>query len=102
MEKLVHQWDPQAGGGQGDWVPADARRFMWYNWLMLLELDGSNDAIRKYAWGLDLAGLAGLLGSAGVSPAGSSGAAGGAVSLDTAGLPAGHRPAAGCPLKATG
>ncbi len=39
---------------------------MWYNWLMLLELDGKNDPIRKYAWGLDLADL---LGSAGVPPA---------------------------------
>jgi len=53
------------------WNLSTTWRFMYYNWLPLLELDGSNDIVRKYTWGLDLAGL---MGSAGVSPA-----------LDTAG-----------------
>ena len=29
---------------------------MWYDWLVLLELDGDNDVMPKYTWGPDLAG----------------------------------------------
>jgi len=56
------------------WDLSTTRRFMYYNWLPLLELDVTNPGdpnetitiLRKYTWGLDLAGLTG---SAGVPPA---------------------------------
>ncbi|TWT45060.1 tRNA(Glu)-specific nuclease WapA precursor [Phycisphaerae bacterium RAS1] len=40
------------------------RRFVYDGWLLLLELDGLDDnaVIRKYTWGLDLAGLNGSVG----------------------------------------
>jgi hypothetical protein len=43
------------------WVKELDRRFVYYNWLLLLELDGlnGNAIVRKYAWGLDLAGQSG-------------------------------------------
>jgi len=37
------------------------RRFVWADWLMLLELDGNNAVAAKYTWGLDLAGQNGLV-----------------------------------------
>jgi RHS repeat-associated protein len=51
-----------------DWVLTEHRRFVWGGagtggWLLLLELDGlnSNAVVRKYTWGLDLAGQSGAL-----------------------------------------
>ena len=46
------------------WDLSTTRRFMYYNWLPLLELDATNPGhpnetitiLRKYTWGLDLAG----------------------------------------------
>jgi hypothetical protein len=42
------------------WSVSDCRRFVWSDWLPVLELDASdpNDVtiLRKYTWGLDLAG----------------------------------------------
>jgi hypothetical protein len=40
------------------WVKELDRRFVYYNWLLLLELDGlsGNAIVRKYTWGLDWAG----------------------------------------------
>jgi RHS repeat-associated protein len=40
-------------------------RFVWGGWLMLAELNGasSNAVVRKYTWGLDLAGLNGQVNS---------------------------------------
>jgi RHS repeat-associated protein len=45
------------------WSVSDCRRFVWSDWLPVLELDASdpNDVtiLRKYTWGLDLAGQSG-------------------------------------------
>jgi RHS repeat-associated protein len=59
-----------------DWVLTEHRRFVWGGcgtgvspvnggWLLLLELDGLDDnaVVRKYTWGLDLAGQSGALNS---------------------------------------
>ncbi|MGD8454628.1 MAG: RHS repeat-associated core domain-containing protein [Phycisphaerae bacterium] len=61
IEKAVYDWD--SGGSAWEAVPTEVRRFVWSGWLMLLELDGSDDVIRKYTWGLDLAGQHGSLNS---------------------------------------
>ncbi|MGD8454627.1 MAG: RHS repeat-associated core domain-containing protein [Phycisphaerae bacterium] len=61
IEKAVYDWD--SGGSAWEAVPTEIRRFVWSGWLMLLELDGSDDVIRKYTWGLDLAGQNGSLNS---------------------------------------
>ena len=62
------------------WSVSDCRRFIWSDWLPLLELDASdpNDVtiLRKYTWGLDLAGQ---MGGAALSPAGGAGSIGGLV-----------------------
>ena len=44
------------------------RKFVWggtdaAGWLMLMELDGSDNLVRKYTWGLDLAGQHGSVNS---------------------------------------
>ncbi|HPC23845.1 MAG TPA: RHS repeat-associated core domain-containing protein, partial [Phycisphaerae bacterium] len=61
VEKIVSEYrtTPMAG-----WYETSRRRYVWAGWLMLLELDGSNNIVRKYTWGLDLAGQAGGRGSA--------------------------------------
>ena len=59
VRKQVFDWDPNAE--QWETTPSLDRRFVWYNWLMLLELDGDNEIVRKYTWGLDLAGQNGSL-----------------------------------------
>jgi hypothetical protein len=55
---------------------SSVRRLLWSGHLVLMELDGNNNVLRKYTWGLDVAGLMGgtgvspvNAGSAGVSPA---------------------------------
>jgi RHS repeat-associated protein len=86
IEKSVYDW------ASGDWsaTPSEVRRFVWAGpaldtagasadrfavpglrpdggvkgALMLMEVDGSNQAVRKYTWGLDLAGQSGGQGSA--------------------------------------
>jgi len=76
VEKKVYTWDPNAGAG-GQWTPATAgwRRFVWYGWLILSELDVSQSGQtttwsvrRHYTWGMDLSqtgqgagGIGGLL-----------------------------------------
>lgn len=64
MEKKVYEWD------DGDWeeAPTIWRRYVWYNWLMMQELDisdgGSTKTVRRhYTWGLDLTGQAGSINS---------------------------------------
>jgi len=46
-------------GGQWPANANEVRRFLWAGWLTLMELDGLNEnaLVRKYTWGLDLAGL---------------------------------------------
>ena len=64
VEKVVSTYE--AG-----WTVSGKTRFVYHNWLLLLELDGLSDnaVLRKYAWGLDLSGsledaggIGGLLG----------------------------------------
>jgi RHS repeat-associated protein len=47
----------------GQWVLTVHRKFVWSGWLLLMELDGLGGTgvspVRKYTWGLDLAGLSG-------------------------------------------
>ena len=66
VEKKVYDWDTGDPNDPNDdaWEtnPTDWRKFVWYNWLMLEELecdptDGSIEGvIRKYTWGKDLSG----------------------------------------------
>lgn len=38
-------------------TPTTHRKFLWYDWLMIAELDASDDSrVRTYTWGLDLSG----------------------------------------------
>jgi len=60
IEKIVSEYrtTPTAG-----WYETSRRRYVWAGWLMLLELDRSNNIVRKYTWGLDLAGQNGQVNS---------------------------------------
>jgi RHS repeat-associated protein len=85
VEKTSWIWNGSSWGA----TPTSDRKFVWSGWLMLMELDGKNDdaIVRKYAWGLDLAGQNGGAGAvaSGVS-AGRPGDAGyGAPALQGAG-----------------
>jgi len=62
IEKQVFDWDDQAADWQA--TPSVQRKFVWGGtdaggWLMLMELDGNDSIVRKYTWGLDLAGQSG-------------------------------------------
>jgi RHS repeat-associated protein len=63
-QSRVLAWDPE---NAVDWAatPTLHRKFIWSGWLMLMELDGldSDAVVRKYTWGLDLAGLNGQVNS---------------------------------------
>ena len=65
VEKAVYAWDPNAADCSE--TPELRRRFVYYNWLLLLELDATDPEdvtiLRKYTWGLDLAGQAGTINS---------------------------------------
>lgn len=81
VEKTVYNW---SGGA---WQAADVRRFVYHGWLLLMELDANNQPVRKYTWGLDLAGQ---MGGAGVPPANleAAGGIGGLLAVqDTNGTP---------------
>jgi RHS repeat-associated protein len=61
VQKQVFDWDlNDPNDGEDDaWAttPATHRKFLWYNWLMIAELDGSDDSrVRTYTWGLDMSG----------------------------------------------
>jgi hypothetical protein len=86
VEKRVYNWDVQdPNDPHWDATPTTVRRFLWSGWRLVLEMDGLSGGmgvspvIRRYTWGLDLAGL----GGAGISPAGDSGS--GAAALQAAG-----------------
>ena len=59
IERKVTAWD------QGAWktTPEEQVRYVWAGWLLLMELENVGGTgfqpVRKYTWGLDLAGLAG-------------------------------------------
>ena len=57
VQKQVFAWN----AGTEQWDLTLTRRFVWSGWLMLMELDGSNNAVRSYTCGLDLAGQNGLV-----------------------------------------
>ncbi|MBK9119040.1 MAG: hypothetical protein IPM18_05465 [Phycisphaerales bacterium] len=65
VRKTVTPWDEQTS----NWASAPSldRKFLWSGWRMLLEIDvpagGPEDVIRKFTWGLDLAGLNGAVNS---------------------------------------
>ncbi len=106
LQKWFNLSDPQLEEQLRDRI--SFRRFVWYDWLLLGELNGSNVVLKKYAWGPDLSGqsgggpvsdrssFAGLLSpvfahrsgsaGAGVSPVESAGGIGGLLGcLDTRG-----------------
>ncbi len=78
VEKRVIPWNPNLGT-EGDWDvdnPDSVRRYVYHNWLPLLELEVENAGtpsetmtiLRKYTWGIDLSqtldgagGIGGLL-----------------------------------------
>jgi RHS repeat-associated protein len=68
----------------GQWVLTLHRQYVWDGWLLLMELDGLGGAgvppVRRYTWGLDLAGLV-----ASGAPAGRLDAGFGAPALQAAG-----------------
>ena len=55
--KVVSEWTA------GAWAVQSERKFVWSGWLLLMELDGNNDVVRSYTWGLDLAGQVGSINS---------------------------------------
>jgi RHS repeat-associated protein len=58
VRKIVEEYDG------GSWSETLDRKYVWYNWLLLAELDGEDDSvIKKYTWGPDLAGQHGQPGS---------------------------------------
>ncbi len=66
IRKQVFDWDDQAADWQA--TPSVQRKFVWGGtdaggWLLLMELDGSDNVVRKYTWGLDLAGQHGSVNS---------------------------------------
>jgi len=52
-------------GTSETWVQTGDVKYVWAGWLLLLELDGtdSDAVLRKYTWGLDVAGQNGQLNS---------------------------------------
>ncbi|MCG3126415.1 MAG: hypothetical protein CHACPFDD_01250 [Phycisphaerae bacterium] len=75
IEKRESEWDETLNGGVGDWVTVAAARYVYDGWNVVLELDArdltgaagggpdgspDNAIVRKFTWGLDLAGLNGV------------------------------------------
>jgi RHS repeat-associated protein len=59
IQKKVFEW---TGSGWSE-TPSLERRYVWAGHLLLMELDGNNQPVRKYTWGLDLAGQNGQVNS---------------------------------------
>ena len=64
LSRRVRQKAYAWANGQWETTPAEERMFVWHGWRMLMELDGLagtgvSPVVRKYAWGLDLAGQSG-------------------------------------------
>ncbi|MBK9128166.1 MAG: RHS repeat-associated core domain-containing protein [Phycisphaerales bacterium] len=99
IERRKYTW--QTANPPASWTLAESTRYVWSDWLLLMELDGlqGNAVLRKYTWGLDLAGLngAGASSGAGILPAGLTGAGGigGLLAVyDTNGTTTGQNPEA--------
>jgi len=61
VRKYSYLWDPNMNGGYGGWPiwpiePIEDYRYVYDDWNVVLELDDSNQVLRKYIWGLDLSG----------------------------------------------
>jgi hypothetical protein len=58
-------WAGGACAMGGAWLLQSHRKYVWSGWLLIAELDGmaADNIVRKYAWGLDLAGLNGSINS---------------------------------------
>jgi RHS repeat-associated protein len=81
VSKKVYNWV----AGQWATTPSLYRKYVWDGWLLLLELDGNSTVLRKFTWGLDLAGWNGASAS-GRSMLESAGGIGGLLALyDTLG-----------------
>ena len=52
----------------GTWGTPEVRQFVWDGWRLVLEMNGAGTILRKFTWGLDLAGLNGNVASG--APAG--------------------------------
>ena len=63
VHKKVYDWDSQAGNWEA--TTSEERKFIYDDWRLLLELDDSNDVLRKYTWGRDLSGSLGGAGGIG-------------------------------------
>jgi RHS repeat-associated protein len=51
VRKIVEEYDGSS------WSETLDRKFVWYNWLLLVEPDGEDDSVvKKYTWGADLSG----------------------------------------------
>ena len=68
VERKVFLWD--TNGRAWSTTAGEHTRYVWGGaapsggWLLLMELNASNQAVKKYTWGLDLAGQAGAGGPA--------------------------------------
>lgn len=61
VRKYSYLWDPTLNGGYGGWPVnpttfEDDQRYVYDDWNVVLELDDSNQVLRKCTWGLDLSG----------------------------------------------
>ncbi len=56
-QKEVYRWD-------GGWQPDETIKFVWDGWLLVAELDATDDLIRSYIWGIDKSGT--LQGAGGI------------------------------------
>jgi RHS repeat-associated protein len=75
VQKKIWTWQ------SGTWTLTDTRKFVWDGWLMLFELDGGDAIVRKYTWGLDLAGQRGGQSSALSATLEAAGGIGGLVAI---------------------
>lgn len=50
--KVVEEYDG------ADWAVVDERIFLYQGWNLILEIDGSQDILKGYLWGMDLSGTA--------------------------------------------
>ena len=74
VERKVFLWN--TSGRAWSTTASEHTRYVWGGaapsggWLLLMELNASNQAVKKYTWGLDLAGQAGAGTGAGVGAGG--------------------------------
>jgi RHS repeat-associated protein len=68
IEAVVSYWDPEQTPAA--WTEYSRTRFVWSGWLLLMEMQNYGtieepdfQAVRKYTWGLDLAGQSGQVNS---------------------------------------